>query len=96
MAGVPISHRLLFENERTRVWEMTLEPGEDYPIHVHELPYLSLIIEGASLVLVGEDDSEDSIEVKAGDVIWREPPDTHGVRNVGKTRFRNRLVEFKS
>jgi len=34
-------------------------------------------------------------EAAAGAVLWREPPDTHGVRNVGNTRFRNRLVEFK-
>lgn len=96
MANAPPAHKLLFENEMTRVWEMILEPGEAYPIHDHEYPYLSLILEGASLVLIGEDGGEEAIEVGAGDVIWRNLPDIHGVRNVGKTRFRNRLAEFKS
>ena len=95
MARVAPAHRLLFENERTRVWEMVLEPGETYPLHEHEYPYLSLVLEGASLVLIGERGGEEAVEAEAGAVLWREPPDTHGVRNVGNTRFRNRLVEFK-
>jgi hypothetical protein len=52
-------------------------------------------MEGASLVLVDEDGSEEPVEAVAGAVLWREPPDIHAVRNVGATRFRNRLVEFK-
>jgi len=95
MTKVPPAHRLLFENECTRVWEMLLEPGETYPLHDHEYPYLSLILEGTSLVVVGEDGSEEPIDAAADAVFWREPPDTHAVRNVGSTRFRNRLVEFK-
>ena len=95
MARVPPANKLLFENERTRVWEMVLEPGEAYPLHDHEYPYLSLIVEGASLILIGENGSEEPVEAAAGAVLWREPPDLHAVRNVGSTRFRNRLVEFK-
>ena len=96
MAKVPPAHKLLFENECTRVWEMVLEPGESYPLHAHEYPYLSLVIEGASLLLIGEDGREEPVQAAAGAVLWREPPDVHAVRNVGNTRFRNRLVEFKA
>ncbi len=95
MVSVPPAQRLLFENSRTRVWEMVLEPGETYPLHQHEHPYLSLIVEGASLLLLGEDGGQEPVEAAAGAVLWREPPDVHAVRNVGQTRFRNRLVEFK-
>ena len=95
MTTAPPANTLLFENERTRVWEMLIEPGDTYPIHAHEYPYLSLIMESASLALIGEDGSEEKLEAEAGAVIWGKPPDVHGVRNVGRTRFRNRLVEFK-
>ena len=90
-----VGSRLLFENEHVRVWEMLLEPGESFPLHAHEHPYLSLILEGALLKLIGEDGSEEPVQATAGAVLWREP-DVHAVRNVGDTRFRNRLVELKA
>jgi len=95
MSYGPPAHRLLFENEHTRVWEMLLQPGEVFPLHSHEYPYLSLIIEGASLILSEEDGTERRLEVEAGQVVWGDIPDVHAVKNVGTTAFRNRLVEFK-
>jgi quercetin dioxygenase-like cupin family protein len=86
---------LLFENEHTRVWEMLLQPGESFPMHSHEYPYLSLIMESATLILSEEDGTERRLEVETGQVVWGDTPDVHAVKNVGTTTFRNRLVEFK-
>ena len=95
MSYGPPANRLLFENEHTRVWEMLLQPGESFPMHSHEYPYLSLIIDGASLILSEEDGTERRLELEAGAVVWGDTPDAHAVKNVGTTAFRNRLVEFK-
>jgi quercetin dioxygenase-like cupin family protein len=91
----PPANRLLFENEHTRVWEMLVQPGKSFPMHSHEYPYLSLIMEAATLVLAAQDGAERRLELEAGQVIWGDIPDVHGVKNVGTTPFRNRLVEFK-
>ena len=96
MAYAPPANRLLFENEHTRVWEMLVQPGESFPMHSHEYPYLSLIIESAALILIQEDGSERRLELEAGAVVWGDVPDVHAVKNVGTTTFRNRLVEFKA
>ena len=93
---IPPAQKLLLENRWARVWEMTLEPGESYPMHGHRHPYVSLVLEPALLVLVHESGEEEAIAADPGAVIWREHPERHGVRNVGSTRFRNRLVEFLS
>ena len=96
MANGPPANRLLFENEHTRVWEMLVQPGESFPMHAHEFPYLSLTMENAAtLVLVEEDGSERRLDLEAGAVVWGDVPDVHAVKNVGTTTFRNRLVEFK-
>ena len=95
MACGPPAHRLLFENEHTRVWEMLLEPGESFPMHSHEYPYLSLIMEAATLILSEEDGTERRLDLEPGQVVWGDVPDSHAVKNVGTTAFRNRLVEFK-
>ncbi|HKP17841.1 MAG TPA: hypothetical protein VJT84_05125 [Gaiellaceae bacterium] len=34
-----VATRQVFENERIRVWEMHLEPGERVPFHCHRTPY---------------------------------------------------------
>jgi hypothetical protein len=96
MSYGPPANRLLFENEHTRVWEMIVQPGESFPMHSHEYPYLSLNMETATtLVLIEEDSAERRLELEAGAVVLGDVSDVHAVKNVGTTVFRNRLVEFK-
>lgn len=73
---------------------MVLEPGEAYPRHVHRYPYLSIMLENAKVVLTDVGGREERLVLRRGDVVWRVPPDEHAVRNVGRTKFRNRLVEL--
>jgi len=91
---VPPAQRLLMKNRRVRVWEMVIEPGESYPMHHHRWPYLSIILENATVVLTHPDGRQERLRVRKGDVVWRLRPESHSVRNVGRTRFRNRLVEL--
>ena len=41
-----IATKLLFENDRIRVWEARLEPGEEFPNHMHSYDYVQVFIEG--------------------------------------------------
>jgi hypothetical protein len=38
VAAAPKHHKVLFENERVRVLEVTLEPNDEEPIHHHRWP----------------------------------------------------------
>jgi beta-alanine degradation protein BauB len=91
----PPGTALLFENERTRVWEVLLEPGETLAMHAHELPYVVITVEGGECLITKEDGSELAISPRPGDWEYKRP-EVHALRNVGTTRFRNRFVEFKS
>jgi beta-alanine degradation protein BauB len=94
MKAVSPAQKLLLRNRRVKVWEMVLEPGESYPMHRHHYPYLSIMLEDASVVMTDEQGRQGRLKVRKGDVVWRILPDNHSVRNVGRTRFRNRLVEL--
>ena len=37
---------VIFEDERVRMWELVLEPGEASDLHRHELDYYLIIFEG--------------------------------------------------
>jgi len=41
-----VGSRVLFENERVRIWEFKLEPGETGNLHRHENDYILVQIEG--------------------------------------------------
>lgn len=94
MKEVPPAQKLLMKNRRVRVWEMVVEPGKSYPFHRHHYPYLSIVLEGAALILTDGAGKEERLTLRPGDVVWKVRPDKHSVRNVGRTRFRNRLVEL--
>jgi hypothetical protein len=38
VVAAPANHRVLFENDRLRVLEVTLEPDEEEPVHHHRWP----------------------------------------------------------
>ena len=94
MKQTPPAQKLLVRNRRVKVWEMVLEPGEVYPLHRHRHPYLSIMLEDASVVMTDSRGRAEPLKVRKGDVVWRSRPEAHSVRNVGPTRFRNRLVEL--
>lgn len=73
---------------------MTLLPGETYPMHEHRHPYFSVILEGTTVVMTDPLGKEERLRLRPGDVVYRVPPDTHAVRNIGRRRFRNRLIEL--
>jgi beta-alanine degradation protein BauB len=94
MKSAPPAQRLLVANRRVRVWEMVLDPGASYPWHRHRHPYLSIMLQDATVALRDREGREERLRVRAGDVVWKSSPDDHSVRNVGRTQFRNRLVEL--
>lgn len=83
------------ENEHVRVVENLYEPGEASPLHAHEHPRVVYVLDGGELELVAEDGSRTRIRIEAGQTSWR-PPETHVVRNVGRTTVRVLEVEVKS
>ena len=53
----PTHYRVLFENERVRVWEMKLAPGERSDVHRHDLDYLLVFLAGDRIRVEPEADT---------------------------------------
>ena len=47
-----VGSRLLLENERVRVWELRLEPGEESDLHEHRLDYVLIQVAGDRIAWV--------------------------------------------
>ena len=62
----------ILENDRVRVYRVTLAPGEATPKHTHPLPGLSIALADADIEITTEGQSApDRLSVKSADVRWR-------------------------
>jgi beta-alanine degradation protein BauB len=97
VASNPIGTDLIFEDDRVRIWEIVLDPGQEAAVHTHHLDYTTVVVEGGVVERLNADGTTDRREVQPGDIQrWYQSTARHGLRNVGTTRFRNVIVEVKS
>jgi hypothetical protein len=96
-----VGTKLLFENDRVKVWEMALEPGEESAVHRHELDYVMVQVDGDRMAGVSEPDSEGPYpgyiegDVAPGNVLSAKRGGIETARNVGKKAFYEIIVELK-
>lgn len=97
----PIATQVLFDNDRVRVWEFELPPGEDSPVHRHDLDYVLVQLEGDRIAVVPEPDSggeyTDYMEadVSVGNSMFIKRGGIEVARNVGSKTYREIVIELK-
>jgi quercetin dioxygenase-like cupin family protein len=89
----PQYYTVLLENERVRVLEYRLGPGESEGMHSHPAGIVYSFGEGRLRVHL-PDAQPTEVSAKAGEVHWRDPI-THALDNIGDTEFHALAVELK-
>ena len=89
----PQLYSVRLENDRVRVLEYRLKPGEKELMHSHS-PGLVFVLNPATMRSTFPDGKISEISSKAGDVSWREAT-SHSLENIGKTEAHNLAVEMK-
>jgi quercetin dioxygenase-like cupin family protein len=92
-----IGTELLFENDRIRVWQMILQPGQESPHHRHESDYVFVYTTPSRMTAFLEGQEPSTSDFEAGYVQYTEVGQgtTHHIRNDATTEHRQILVEFK-
>ena len=96
--AAPASHRVLVDNDRVRVLEVTIEPGAREPEHTHWAPSVMIIDEpapiryyqGPELLFESQPLPGPGVRVR-----WMEPEGPHSVENTGPHRYHAIRVELK-
>lgn len=91
---IDVGTKLVFENERVKVWEFTLEPGQEIKAHPHSRDYFFYVIEGGTLEVTRESGVTQAT-LEPGKVYYRKGGDTHAAKNISTTRYHEVLVELK-
>lgn len=89
-----VGTKLIFENERVRIWEFTLVPGQQIDSHTHDHDYFFYPIEGGTLE-VTRASGVTQATLETGKIYYRKKGDTHAAKNVGSGRYHEVLVELK-
>jgi hypothetical protein len=95
-----VGTRLLFENERIRVWDLALAPGESLEKHIHRLDFCFIVVQGGELRHVDPDDPANNQDVhyQADQIVFIEANGgiVHNrLTNVGTRPYRNYVIELK-
>jgi hypothetical protein len=96
-----VGTRLLFENDRVRVWEVRLAPGEHGDVHRHRLDHLLVQVAGDRIAVVPEADSEGPFrpyleaDVVPGAVVEVRRGGVESAHNVGNEPYLEVVVELK-
>ena len=96
-----VGTRVVFEDDRVRVWQVRLAPGEEGDVHRHELDHLLVQVAGDRIAVVPEPDSEGpyreylEADVVPGAVVPVRRGGIETARNVGKKEYLEVVVELK-
>ena len=97
-----VATKLLFEDDRVRIWELKLAPGEETPPHRHDLDYYIIMVDGDGIAaaphVTSTGPSANYIavtDIRRGDVVPMEKGGVELARNIGTKPFYEILVELK-
>jgi len=89
---------LLFENDRLRVWDMTLEPGQSCELHQHVYDYVFVNVTRAQVELheLGQESLTRALDegFVQYTVVGPQGQRPHQLRNAGVSTLRQILIEF--
>ncbi len=102
VVSAPNNHKILLENDRVRVLEVTLSPNEVEPVHHHQWPSVLYIMEAGDFI---DRDAEGNVIMDSRQIpeplvfpmtMWKAPEAPHSVENLSDTKtIRLIRVELK-
>ena len=93
MSNLPTGHEVLFENDRVRVLDVRIPPGETSEMHSHPDSFV-YALSSAHVIFSFPDGTSRDVHIKEGDGTWNNAM-THEVKNVGDTVDWGIIFELK-
>ena len=101
-AAAPDHHAVLLENDRVRVLDTRIDPGEQTPLHTHTWPSVLYVLSWSDFIRYDADgnvlvDSRTwSSSPRDGTTLWSAALGPHSARNVGQHQLRVIAIELKN
>jgi beta-alanine degradation protein BauB len=92
-AAPKVYKKILLENEKVRVMEVEIAPGDVVPMHSHPDHVIYALTDG-KLEITAKDKAATVAEIKAGEAMFM-PAVTHTGKNIGETILKLIVTEVK-
>ena len=102
LVAAPAQHRLLLENDRVRVLDTRIAPGERTPVHTHQWPAVHYVVSWSAFVrrdaagAVLLDSRATGGAQSPPPALWGDPLAPHSLENVGPVPLQLVSVELKT
>lgn len=90
-----VATRVLFENDKVKIWSLEIAPGDASDWHLHEWDYVTVSVEGEHLVRELEDGTREDVAFEPGRWTYHAGPEIHRVINDSQVPWQNLLIEIK-
>ncbi len=87
--------RVLADDDRFRIVEWTIEPGDAIELHTHELDYAVVGVERSVMWAISPDGTEVEVQIVPREAYTRQAGATHRIENRGDARVVFTEVEAK-
>ena len=91
-----IATKVLFENEKVKVWNLVVDPGEASGWHLHPRDYVTVVVAGGGLTVEYDDGTSGVGSAAVGTWTYHSEPRVHRVVNYTDTTYKNVLIQPKS
>ena len=99
LTAAPRHHTLLLENERVRVLDTHIAPGETVPLHTHRWPAVLHILSWGDFIRRDQNRNVTldtrTLASPPASIVWSAPLPPHTLENVGTSEIRVITVELK-
>lgn len=89
----PATHKAVFENDRLRVLDIRMKPGQKAAMHSHPA-YLVYSLTPGQVRFAFQDGTSEEVTLEPGMIVWREG-ETHAPENVGSDELHVLNIELK-
>jgi quercetin dioxygenase-like cupin family protein len=86
-------YKVVFENERARVLDVRMKPGESTTMHSHP-DYVVYLLSGGKVKFTSPSGESAEVELPAGASMWRKAEE-HATENIGTTEVHALFFEPK-
>ncbi|MCH8103656.1 MAG: hypothetical protein IIB28_10945 [Chloroflexi bacterium] len=91
-----IATEVLFENDRVKIWNLIVEPGESSDWHLHGRDYVTVVVESNGGLEAQYGDGTSNLSTNTvGSFTYHDSHQIHRVVNNSNTRYKNVLIELK-
>lgn len=97
----PGGGEIIFENERVRIWDIRLDPGECSKLHTHALDFMLIQLEGDKVAVEPHPETKSEYkdfleaEVIPGATLYMKRGGVEWAVNTGKQPWRELCIELK-